>query len=327
MLTAAELQTMTFPARQSYIDGIVLEGVTVIGGKPKLGKSWFVLRAGITIASGGVAFGNPLRGVTAAPVLYLGLEDGPKRLQDRLAALEPGQWPDSLTVVDTWPRFDAGGIDLLAEVVDSDGFRVVVIDTLARVRTPRKGKDSYQEDSDAIGQIHDLTRERPGLAVVLVHHNRKDDTPDDYIDALSGTTGITGVVDHIAVLQRGRGEADAVLRFTSRDADEHDTAFGFDSGCWTELGTAAEHDLTRARKAVLDAVIDLREAGVTDIAAMVDRPKGNTLRLLRALEEEGLIYQDGARGPWKPSNLSNSDNSELSQLSELPGFLETRGGE
>src|SRR5690606_31243854 len=127
------------------------------------------------------------------------------RVQSRLRRITaPGEtWPEALTIATTWPRFDADGLELLAELIDSGGYRVVVIDTLGRVRTPRKGKDGYQEDTDAIGQIHDLARERPGLAVLVIHHNRKDDSPDDYIDALSGTTGITGVADHIAVLQRG----------------------------------------------------------------------------------------------------------------------------
>ena len=39
---------------------------------------------------------------------------------------------------------------------------------------PRRGPDSYQEDSDAISMLHDMTRERSGLAMQLIHHNRKD---------------------------------------------------------------------------------------------------------------------------------------------------------
>ena len=145
----------------------------------------------------------------------------------------------------------ADGLDLLAEIVDKDGYEVVFIDTLGRVRTPRKGRDPYQEDNNAIAEIHDLARSRPGLAIQVIHHNRKDDHPDDYVDALSGTTGIAGVVDHIAVLIRGRGEADAVLHFTSRDAKEHDTAFKLTDGMWSELGDAAVYEQSKARQLLL----------------------------------------------------------------------------
>lgn len=246
MVSAAELQTREFSEIVAYIDGLVLEGLSILGGKPKLGKSWWALRAALAIATGGVAFGNPERIVKQASVLYLALEDGEKRLQSRLGMLlvpsEP--WPNNLMIVTEWPKFDAGGLDLLAEVIDKDGYRVVFIDTVGRLRKPRRGRDSYQEDTNAIAEIHDLRRGRPGLAIVLIHHNRKDDRPDDYIDALSGTTGITGVVDHVAVLQRGRGEPDAVLHFTSRDVREHDTAFKLTDGMWSELGDATVYEQT-----------------------------------------------------------------------------------
>lgn len=320
MVRASDLQQMVFPPPQSYIDGIIMEGLTILGGKPKLGKSWFVLRATLTIATGGIAFGNSSRAVTPARCLFLALEDGQRRLQSRLTALSPpgDDWPADLMMVTSWPRLDEGGVELLRDVTDIDGYRVVVIDTLGKVRSPRRGKDGYQEDSDALSQLHDLTRERPGLAIVLIHHNRKDDHPDDYIDALSGTTGLTGVVDHIAVLQRGRGDADAVLRFTSRDAADHDTAFGFSAGAWTELGSAAEHDLSKARKAVLQAVTDMESATLTEIANEVKRPPGNTSKLLRALESEGLVRQDEKRGPWRlTGNAEKTDNSDNSDAQPL----------
>ena len=63
MFTAAELQEMTFAEPKSYIEGLIHEGFGIFGGKPKLGKSWWAMRASITIATGGVAFGNPDRDV------------------------------------------------------------------------------------------------------------------------------------------------------------------------------------------------------------------------------------------------------------------------
>jgi hypothetical protein len=312
MFTAAALQTLTFAPPVAYIDGLVLEGLGIMGGRPKLGKSWWCLRAAVTIASGGVAFGNPERRVTEAPVLYLALEDGPGRLKRRLGELIPGgdTWPESLTFATAWPRLDRGGLARIEQAVTTDRVQVVVIDTFARVRQPRPGKDTYGEDTDSLIGLHDLAREHRGLAVWLVHHNRKDDRPEDYIDALSGSTGISGVVDHIAVLTRGRGEADAVVKFTSRDADEHDTAFRFDAGGWVELGDARLYELSKARRVVLEVVQALGEAPLTEIAEMAGRDKPTTLRLLTALAHDDLVTQDEKRGPWKANNTDNSDNTE-----------------
>ena len=77
--------------------------------------------------------------------------------------------------------------------------------------------------------------DRNSTAILVV-----EDNPADFIDALSGSTGITGVVDHIAMLRRGRGEADAVFHFTSRDAPEHETAVQLDGWMWSELGMAEQ---------------------------------------------------------------------------------------
>ena len=321
LVSAAELQTREFPEPVAYIDGLVLEGLGIFGGKPKLGKSWWALRAALAIASGGVAFGNPNRNVEQASVLYLALEDGEKRLQNRLGKLllPHETWPKDLKFVTEWPRFDADGLDLLAEIVDKDGYKVVFIDTLGRVRNPRKGRDSYQEDNNAIARIHDLVRSRPGLAIQIIHHNRKDDHPDDYVDALSGTTGITGVVDHIAVLTRGRGEADAVIHFTSRDAKEHDTAFELTDGMWSELGDAAVYEQTKARRLLLYALDELGgEAKLKELAEYLGKKPPTVLSQLIGLEKEGLVWQDGKRGPWKkPTNSANSPNSSEHELGDL----------
>ncbi len=320
MVSAAELQIRKYPETVSYIDDLIHEGLTMLGGKPKIGKSLWVLDAGVAIASGGVAFGNRERNVTQSPTLIVTLEDGEKRLQNRLGKLLPPDetWPENLRFVTEWPKFEAGGLDLLGEVIDRDGYKAVFIDPIGRLRKVSKGRDAYQGDTDAIAEIHDLVRDRPGLAVVLIHHNRKDDRPDDYIDALSGTTGITGVPDHIAVLQRGRGEADAVLRFTSRDAEEHDTAFKLEDGMWTELGDAVVYQLSKARQDLLVAIDDFGgSATVKDLAGYLEKTKPAIIQQLQGLRSEGLVYQDEVRGPWKkPPNRPNPLNDEAEPLGE-----------
>ena len=40
---------------------------------------------------------------------------------------------------------------------------------------------------------------------------------DDWLDAVSGTTGLTGAANQISVLSRDRGQADAFLLGTGRD--------------------------------------------------------------------------------------------------------------
>jgi RecA-family ATPase len=214
---AGVLADREYPPLRSYVEGLIVEGLGIIGGKPKLGKSFLVASLAASIAAGGVALGNSARGVNQAPVLYLALEDGERRIKSRLMRLCPDGIPKHLDIAHNWPRLTDGGIEALDAAVEVNHYGVILIDTLQRVRAPRQGRDVYGEDYETLGKLHDLARSQDGLSITLVHHNRKDDQPADYIDALSGSTGIGGSPDLVAVLARGRGEADAVLSITGRD--------------------------------------------------------------------------------------------------------------
>jgi RecA-family ATPase len=61
------------------------EGLTLLAGKPKLGKSWLAFSVALSIAAGGGALGA--QPVAKGDVLYLALEDNARRLQSRARRL------------------------------------------------------------------------------------------------------------------------------------------------------------------------------------------------------------------------------------------------
>jgi len=82
----AWLDQQVFPPLRYAVDGLIPEGLTILVGPPKAGKSWLILDLLLAVASGGAALGC----IKAAPprrVLYLALEDGNRRMQDRCRAL------------------------------------------------------------------------------------------------------------------------------------------------------------------------------------------------------------------------------------------------
>jgi len=79
IFTAAELVAEELQPVRWVVRGLLPEGVTLLAGKPKLGKSWLALGLGVAVASGGVALGT--KPVDRGDVLYLALEDNPQRLQ------------------------------------------------------------------------------------------------------------------------------------------------------------------------------------------------------------------------------------------------------
>ncbi|GAB3915830.1 hypothetical protein GCM10029964_127840 [Kibdelosporangium lantanae] len=69
---AAELMAVSFPEPTWAVPGIIAEGVTLLAGPPKVGKSWLSLGLGLSIAAGLPALGTVA--VDPGPVLYLALE-------------------------------------------------------------------------------------------------------------------------------------------------------------------------------------------------------------------------------------------------------------
>lgn len=78
------------------------EGFTMFIGKPKVGKSWFLLQLAYSIANGDAFFE---KSVDVGDVLYFSLEDNGRRLKERLQILGYNKCPN-LHFVFNCPKFD-----------------------------------------------------------------------------------------------------------------------------------------------------------------------------------------------------------------------------
>jgi hypothetical protein len=296
VFTAAELVAMDLPPPVCVVQGIIPTGLTILASRPKLGKSWLGMGVGIAVATGGIALGNVP--VTEGDVLYLALEDNRRRLKSRLVKLLAGaDAPKRLTLATEWLRLDCGGTGQIIDWIESvEKPTLVVLDTLAKMRAHSRVHDRYHDDYSDIGQIKDLSDEHE-FGILGIHHTRKPiQGTTDFLDEVSGTTGITGAADTVLTLKRERGEHDACLHVTGRDIDERELGLKFDdnSGRWTILGDAKELRLSAERREVLDC---LREAGKpltpTDVASRLGKKVNNIKQLL---------YQMGQRGEAKNVN-------------------------
>ena len=110
--TAADLMREELPPVRWAVPGILPEGLSLLAGKPKLGKSWLALGLAVAKASGGLALGKIP--VDRGGVLYLALEDNRRRLQNRLRKVLGGDAaPEGLHIATEWARVDEGGADAL----------------------------------------------------------------------------------------------------------------------------------------------------------------------------------------------------------------------
>lgn len=255
---ADDLMAIEFPEPAWAVPGLIPEGVTLLVGAPKIGKSWISLGLGISIASGGTAFGSI--DVDAGPVLYLALEDTPRRLKTRMSKILAGQpAPHALTLATECPPLPQGGDTAIARWLGRNpDARMVIIDVFAKVRgTPPNGVSAYEADYAAVTRAKKLA-DHYSIAIVLIHHVRKAGS-DDFLTEVSGTNGLAGAADTVMVLKRGRGQADGILHVTGRDVDEDEKALSFesDTGTWHLLdGPATDHTMHDTRTTILRHVRD-----------------------------------------------------------------------
>jgi hypothetical protein len=257
---ASTIMTMHFAPIKYVIPGIVVEGLTLFAGKPKIGKSWLLLHTAVAVATGGFTLGqlHCLQG----DVLYCALEDNKRRVKSRLKKLVA---PDAdlsrlfFYTYDEMGRLSQGGLETIRNWLKSVPHpRMVIIDTLAMVRSPKKKDEStYDADYNAVLELRSLANEF-GVAIIIVHHLRKADA-DDAFDTVSGTLGLTGAPDSILILKYD-SSGTIVLHGRGRDLAEIEKAMTFNrTACtWQVAGDADDLRRSTERAKVLEAI---RETG------------------------------------------------------------------
>jgi AAA domain len=306
VFTAAALQRKTFPPVSYVVPGLIPEGLSIIAGRPKVGKSWLALDVCIAVASGRYCLGE--RKPTQGDVLYAALEDNPRRLQrriDKLLSPFGASWPERLTLATSWRRLDQGGVDDIRQwIASATEPRLVVLDTLAGVR-PIRTNNGYTEDYESLATLHRLANEA-GIAIPVLHHTRKMEA-EDPIDTVSGTLGLSGCADTILVLNRSSQGTTLYVR--GRDIEEAEHAITFDKhSCrWTVLGDANEIHRSNERGRILAALDDATELLTPgEIAIAAEMPRNNVDRLLGKMVRDGEVVKVG-RGQYRHPRRAELD--------------------
>ena len=231
------LADIYLPPTKFAVQSLLPQGVAILGGAPKVGKSWLVLDLCIRIAKGESIWNLPTE---KGSTLYLCLEDTLRRIQERLNIITD-EIPDNVFFA-TEAKTLEGGLcqQIMAFVYEHPDTRLVVIDTFQLVR-----KDvtdiSYGNDYQEIQEFKKLA-DKLGISLLLVHHLRKQGDSDP-LNKLSGSTGISGAVDAVFVLERSKRSSEhATLLCTGRDIPyrEIELQFEKDSCAWSLIADSME---------------------------------------------------------------------------------------
>jgi hypothetical protein len=321
-IDAADLLELDLPPIRWIVPDLIPDGTTIIAAPPKVGKSCFVYQVVVEAALGGDLLGKP---VERGSALYLALEDGKRRGQERLrAALAGRTMPRGRLEV----RWDARPIgagfeeDIAAWLDAHPDALVVAVDTLQRVRPVSSGKrGAYEVDVDDLGRLQGLFRDRR-VALLIVHHARKDGSNDDFLASVSGTYGITGSADTIIVIRRKRLEVFGQILVTGRDVRDAQSSVRFDGMVWQSAPEALA-SASFERREVLRVIEEIGPIFPAAIADELGGDRTSVAHMVRKLAEDGAITRS-SRGYVSTSPLRiRSDQSDRGREIDHSNHSET----
>ena len=235
------LMNTVLPPIRFVISQLLPQGLHVLAGAPKVGKSWLSLWLCLQVAKGEPAWEFPTE---QGDVLYFCLEDSYSRIQNRLLDITDDA-PPNLFFATMSEKLHSGLEQQIDRFLTSHpDTALIVIDTLQKVRTASKD-NAYANDYGDISLLKDFA-DRHALAVVVVHHIRKQGDSDVF-NRVSGTTGLTGSADATFVLEKEHRASDtAALYAIGRDIEYQEFTLRFRECSWELVERKSQEQLAAA---------------------------------------------------------------------------------
>ncbi len=222
-ISCEEIMTQPLKPIEFFVDNLITQGLFILAGAPKIGKSWLALDICLSVAKGEQVLSSQTVQGTA---LYLCLEDSKIRIQNRLYEMtdEPAERLHFALLANTI----GGGLEQQIEafLAEHSDTKIIIIDTLQKIRGP--SDSSYAADYQELSVLKEIAN-RHSVAIILIHHLRKTKDSDPF-NMISGTTGLSGCVDGSFVLSESRrGSRNATLYCVGRDIENREIELKFDS--------------------------------------------------------------------------------------------------
>lgn len=216
MVSHNDLLDTPYVGKQAIIDDLLYTGAYILAGAPKIGKSFLVAQLAYHVSTGQSLWGYNTR---QGDVLYLALEDDESRLQRRMFRMFGVEGTSSLHFA-TNAKMIGGGLDEQLEkfVREHSDTKLIIVDTLQKVREAVSDSYSYSSDYEVIGKLKQFA-DRYGVCILIVHHTRKQPVGDSF-EMISGTTGLLGCADGALLMQKEkRTDSKATLEVVGRDQE------------------------------------------------------------------------------------------------------------
>ena len=221
-----QIYETSYKPKAQIIENFLCAGVYLFAGAPKVGKSFFMAQLGYHVSCGIDLWGYKLH---KGAVLYLALEDDYPRLQKRLSRMFGTDGVDNFYFATHVNKLKEGLDGQLEEFLRKHpDTKLVIIDTLQKVREIGGDKYSYSSDYEIITQLKRFADQR-NICILIVHHTRKQ-AAEDCFETISGTNGLLGAADGAFILQKEkRTDNKAILDIVGRDYQDQRLHLLFDN--------------------------------------------------------------------------------------------------
>ena len=292
-----EIMTTVYKPIEFVVDNLLAQGLYILAGAPKVGKSWLALDMCLSIAKGEKVLGQQ---TTQGTALYLCLEDSYVRIQNRLYEItdEPAERLHFVIMSESI----GNGLEEEIENFKNEHYdlKVVFIDTLQMVRN--ESESGYGTDYKELSVLKALA-DKLGIAIVLVHHTRKCSDGDPF-NMISGSTGLSGCVDGSMVLiESKRGSRKAKLYCVGRDIENQEINVVFERSRWKvsdeikniepDYFSFAVHDFMVTQKKFKGSATELAEklSALLDKEVFSNRVKKDLIQHAYELLDYGVTFE------------------------------------
>ncbi len=282
-LLKKELSPITY-----LVDKLLVEiGLAIIAAKKKFGKSWMALQLAQCVAAGESFLDMAVK---QGPVCYLALEDGERRLRQRLD-MQKARACLPITYVTEFPALNnKAGIEALSGLIKNKKPALVVIDTLAAAKNRYLDENEAGGVADLFNSLHQLAITHNCLILLIAHHGKLS-TGDTGFD-IRGSSAIGGATDaNLGLYKNPDGSIE--LKAEGRDIGEVDLRVSFDvnnSWKWLPLGDAQDLRRTESEKRIYDAIESLGgEADAGAIASDLGITREGCQKNLKRMRDEGKL--------------------------------------
>ena len=293
VFSAEHLMQQEFEPTQWLVDNLVPEGLMVLSGAPKIGKSFLSLELAVAVATEGSFLGHPTS--KKRGVLVLALEDGPARLFNRMKTAE---FPAPENLYFSTEAADVEAPEKLERYLLQHPFvDLVIIDTLGFYLPPSssRGQNAYDNDVARMRAIKKIVQ-ATSSSIILIHHDKQGEE-GDWANKINGTSGIIGTADTLGRLSVAkRGAREASFQITGRDIEDIELALKLDDATmrWSVDKKRDLETLTELQMEVLNLIpFSPEQISNQEIRKIINRKSPQISEILSKLKKRGHIEGRG----------------------------------